>query len=193
MRDYTPEAARAFLSTLQRCRIVCRDDRVRTVLDEMVDTEEGLAEEFAGREDALDPSIPLLFYEGGHWSEQLNVPFEFIHDDSKTIERWKDRFIMVERVADPDAPVQPPRRMFAGIEALLPTGLQRITFGQSDRDGRLQLADVLAGATVHVTGALSGVRGPDPFARDLDRLGLAELMVRWVGPDFRPADVAALR
>jgi hypothetical protein len=158
----------------------------------MVDTEEGLAEEFAEREDGLDPAIPLLFDEECHWSEKLGRPFEFIHDNSHTIERWKDRFIMAERAANPDAPLQPVRRDIGGIEVLLPTGLQGITFGQSDGDARLQLADVLAGATAHLAGALSGARRPDQLARDLYRLGLVDLMVRWIiGPDFNPADVIA--
>ena len=91
------DTAREFLTALRRARIVCREELVSEVLALMVDTEEGPAKEFAEREDALDPSIPLLFDEGGHWSEQLGQPFEFIHDDSHTIERWKDRLIMAER------------------------------------------------------------------------------------------------
>jgi hypothetical protein len=193
VRDYTPEAAQEFLTALGRSRIVCRDPMVSEILDLMVDTEAGLVEEFAGREDALDPSIPLLFDQGCHWSERLGTPFEFIHDDSNTIERWKDRFVMAERAADPTAPLQPVRRDFGGIEVMLPTGLQRVTFEQSDRDARLQLADVLAGATAHLVGALSGARRPDQFARDLYRLGLTNLLVRWIGPDFEPVDVAAVR
>ena len=193
VRGYTPDTATAFLTALRRCRIVCRDELVKGVLDRMGDTEEALAEEFAEREDALDPAIPLLFYEACHWSEQLGRTFELVHDDSRTIERWKDRFVMVERAQNPEAPMRPVRHDLGGIEVLLPTGLQRITFGQSERDARLQLADVLAGATGHLVAVLSGDRRADQFARDLHRLGLVDRMVRWIGPDFDPAAVNAIR
>jgi hypothetical protein len=193
VRDYRPDVAREFLTALRRCRIVCRDRRVSEVLNLMVDTELGLAEEFAEREDALDPAIPLLFAQGCHWSEALGAPFEFIHDDSPTIERWKDRLVMAEATADPHGPIEPVRRDIGGVEMLLPTGLQRITFSQSDRDSRLQLADILAGATAHVLAVVTGARPPDQFARDLYRLGVPNLLGRWVGPDFGPADTAELR
>lgn len=193
VRDYTHKGAQELIRVLRRCRIVCRDQTVSDILACMVDTEDGLADEFAEREDALDPAVPLLFYQACHWSEQLGIPFEFIHDDSAVIERWRDRFVMSERAANPDAPLQPVRRVLGGIEVLLPTGLQRVTFGQSERDARLQLADVLAGATAHLLAALSGTRNPDGFARDLYRAGLVELLINWIGPDFEPAAVAALR
>lgn len=193
VRDYTAEGAHEYLTALNRCRIVCRDPMVSEILDLMVDSEFALAEEFASREDALDPSVPLLFDQGGHWSERLGAPFEFVHDDSTTIERWKDRFVMAERAANPTAPVQPVRRDIGGIEVLLPTGLQRVSFERSHRDARLQLADVLAGSTGHLVAALSGARQPDQFAREIYAVGLTELLVRWIGADFDPDVVAALR
>jgi hypothetical protein len=166
----------------------------------MLDTQRGLESEFRTRTDALDPALPLLWAQGAHWSELLGRPVEFVHDDSNTVERWKDRIIMAERLAqdaaadsDGDEAMGPVRRSFHGIEAEFPVGLQRITFAQSHRDALLQIADVLAGASAYMLAIVSGIRQPEPFARDLFQLGLPSLVVRWLGPDFDQTVLAALR
>jgi hypothetical protein len=71
VRSYTPQARTAFLRTLDRCRIVCRDEQVRELLSIMIDTPDALDAEFANRQDALDPAFTALFWQCGYWSTGL--------------------------------------------------------------------------------------------------------------------------
>ena len=47
----------------------------------------------------------------------------------------------------------------------LPTKLQRISFAESHRDARLQIAAVLAGASAYLTSIAWGLRPPDQAAK----------------------------
>jgi hypothetical protein len=77
-------------------------------------------------------------------------------------------------------------------EMPLPTKLQSISFGESHRDTRLQIADVVAGASAYVAAVAWGLRPLDQFARELGELGLRDLVQWWVGPDFDPRLFAKL-
>jgi hypothetical protein len=196
LRDYSSENAEAFLTALRRARIVCTDERVSELLSVMIDTESEIEAEFGGREDALDPALTALFWQGGHWSLALGEPFEVIHDDSNTVRRWSEEFRIIRREAERTHPdgEPPPRILSAGeIQIPLPDQMQSITFEQSDRDERLQLADVLAGSAAHLYAAASGARPVDQFARDLERAGIGELILGQVGPGADPAGIRRLR
>jgi hypothetical protein len=148
VRDYTPEAGAAFLRTLQRCKIVCRDEEVSGLLAVMIDTPEAIDEAFAGRHDVLDPALPSLFWQAGHWSSKLETRFEVLHDDSTSVQRWQDEISsgMQRHLADRTAP----ESFTLGDRTLhLPTLLETIRFQASHDDPRLQVADVLAGAAAH--------------------------------------------
>jgi hypothetical protein len=106
VRDYTAEAGAGFLRTLQRCKIVSRDEEVSALLAVMIDTPEAIEEAFAGRHDVLDPALPSLFWQGGYWSSKLQTRFEVLHDDSRSVSRWQDEiFSAIQRnMADPPDP-----------------------------------------------------------------------------------------
>ena len=53
----------------------------------------------------------------------------------------------------------------------------------SERDKRVQLADVLAGSAAHLFAVMTGTKAPDPFARDLAKAGIADLIINPVGPE----------
>ena len=183
VRDYSEESAAVFLAALQRSRIVCANEEMLELLSIMIDTPAELEAEFATRKDALDPALTALYCQAGRWSTLLAKPFAVVHDDSSTVRSWAKEFEVMrvsrERTGEPPRP----ETLFAGeIEMDLPTMLESISFVSSEHDERVQLADVLAGAAAHVFGVLTGVKPPDTFARDLTRLGIADLIFNPVGP-----------
>lgn len=64
-----------------------------------------------------------------------------------------------------------------------PTQLQKISFGESHRDDRLQVADTVAGAAAHLYAVMTGARPYDAFARDLRRAGIGDLIEHTIGPE----------
>jgi len=118
----------------------------------------------------------------------------FVHDDSKTVERWKDDLVIAQRSADSGETLAdgPTSLSIGGYEMPLPTNLRSISFAESHRDARLQITDVLAGASAYVTAVAWGLRPLDQLARELGQLGLRGLAQWWVGPDFDPRIVAEL-
>jgi hypothetical protein len=183
VRDYSPEAGTAFLRTLQRCKIVSRDEEVSDLLAVMIDTPGAIDEAFAGRHDVLDPALPSLFWQGGYWSSKLQTRFEVLHDDSRSVSRWQDEiFSGIQRnMADRTAP----QTFQVGDRTVhVPTLLDRIRFKASHDDPRLQVADVLAGAAAYGYEVVTGTRRDEGgLLRLLQRAGITELLQEGVIPD----------
>jgi hypothetical protein len=133
VRDYAPQAATDFLDALRHCRIACVDEAVSRVLDNMIDTEAELESEFATREDALDPALPLLFWQGAYWSRVIDEPFRVLHDDSNTVRGWVRYFTLIRRnfeaaLAAGDTSSMEPVTI-GQITLEFPRQLQQISFG----------------------------------------------------------------
>ncbi len=197
VRDYSGDAAEALQIALGRARLRSSDELVSDILAVMIDGDDELREEFELREDALDPALPLLFWHGGHWSQQLQSAFDVLHDDSNTVARWADLFELIRRQVEEErrngAPEKPRSVAFGEITVDLPDEMASITFGQSDRDELLQVADVLAGAAAHLYAAATHARPVDGFARDLHRSGIDQLIEHEVGPGIDPRVLPARR
>jgi hypothetical protein len=186
VRDYSPQAATDFLDVLRRCRIACTDAQVSRVLHDMIDTDAELKSEFATREDALDPALPLLFWQGAYWSRVFEGPFRVLHDDSNTVRGWVQHFTLIRRNFEAALAAGDTSRMepvtIGQITLEFPTQLQQISFGESHRDDRLQVADTVAGAAAHLYAVATGARQFDTFARDLRRAGIGDLIEHEIGP-----------
>lgn len=184
VRDYTPEAAATYTQALQRAKIACLDDQVHDLLTVMIDTPKELEEEFAGREDALDPALTALFWQAGHWSEELQTRFEFLHDDSKEVRRWQEDYFaeMQSRMAGSTTAES---FEVGDITIRLPSLLDTISFETSHGDARVQVADVLAGAAAHIFSvATEGARDEGDLARHLADAGVVETIKHAVGPEL---------
>jgi Protein of unknown function (DUF3800) len=195
VRDFSTDAAEGFLSALRRCRVASQDPHVTTILSSMIDSHAELADEFASREDALDPALPTLFWQACRWSAAFDEPFEILHDDSNTVQRWSDyltqankRHRDAEENAGHKLPLAPSLRV-GEIEILAPDHLHTISFGESHRDHRLQMADILAGSAAYLYAAQTGARRFDPFACELHAIGLEELIENPIGPG--PNEIAS--
>jgi Protein of unknown function (DUF3800) len=149
----------------------------------MIDTPEQMNEEFATRHDALDPALPSLFWQGGHWSSKLETRFEVLHDDSTAVQRWQDEiFSEIQRaMADRTAPAS---FLIGDRTVHLPTLLETIRFHSSHDDPRLQIADLLAGAAAHMFAVVTGARRDEgDLVEQLQRAGVLELIQEGVVPE----------
>lgn len=72
LRDYSEENAAAFLAALRRARIVCANEQMHELLSVMIDTPAEIRDEFATRQDALDPGLTALHCQAGHWSSVVS-------------------------------------------------------------------------------------------------------------------------
>jgi hypothetical protein len=182
VRDYTAEAGTAFVRALRRCKIVCRDEQVLDLLSVMIDTTEDMEAEFASREDALDPALTALFWQGGYWSSVLETRFKVIHDDSRSVRRWQEAIFegiqrnMADRTASESFG-------FGEVTIHMPTLLDTIEFEASHDDPRLQVADIVAGAAAHLYAVARVRRDDGNFVRDLRRAGVVDLIKEGVGPN----------
>jgi hypothetical protein len=184
LRGYSEENAAAFLVTLRRAKIVCADEQMHELLSVMINSPAELRDEFASRQDALDPALTALYCQAGHWSTLLADSFEVVHDDSNTVRRWAEELAAMTAARERSGKPPRPETLVVGeIEMDLPTMLQNISFVTSERDERVQLADVLAGSAAYVFGAATGAKAPDRFARELVRAGVADLIFNPVGPE----------
>jgi hypothetical protein len=185
VRDYAPEPASAYLSALTRCRIACTDANLLGILNDMIDTAAELEREFGEREDALDPALPALFWQAGHWSTALAQPFEIRHDESKAVRGWVEYFTAIRENAENAvaAGKDPVTQLKLGPFTIeLPTNLEAITFGASEGDARLLIADMVAGAAARSYASMVGLRTPDSFDRGLAQAGIGDLLSHQVGP-----------
>lgn len=186
VRDYTPERASLCLSALNRCRLACTDPILMEILNDMLDTADELDDEFAERDDALDPALPALFWQAGHWSNELGTAFEIRHDDSNAVRGWIEYFTAIRENAQNAVASgrEPVTQLSAGPLTIdVPTNLEAITFGASEGDARLLVADMIAGAAARLYGATLGFTAFDPFARELARVGVGDLILHQMGPD----------
>jgi hypothetical protein len=110
------------------------------------------------------------------WGEELGCPFEVIHDESSVIQRWKP---LLERLMRPNE--VPLRVGYDQRQFELPLRATGIRLVDSESSLPVQIADLLAGATAHLTRAKSS-GAEDSFAEALEEGGLLSLVVDTLWP-----------
>jgi hypothetical protein len=186
-RCYEPGRAATFLEALARARVVARDANVHAILASMIDTPGETAAAFETSGDGLDPHLPALWWQAGYWSRRFDR-FEIVHDESVTASQWTAR--LAEAAAYTATRAEGRTLAIGGLRIDLPAGIRDITFKRSDDDPRIQVADILAGATAHVFGAVAQIHPEDGFSRELERRGVGRLVRATVS---RPLDDLRLR
>jgi len=147
----------------------------------MIDTEAEVQAEFAGRTDALDPAIPLVSWQAGHWSDRLGR-FDIVHDDSETVTRWAEELVIAD-----DGEQQPRARKtltVGDVSITLPWEVRGVRFAQSHRDSRLQIADLIAGSAAHLYAVALDLRPSDAFGEALQNLQVDAFIQHVVGPQW---------
>ncbi len=174
VRRFRRDTATAYLSALSAARNACDNVVMGLVLAEMIDSWEELAENIPGVPDPLDPTPSCLFWQAGIWSD-VSSDFAVIHDDSQVAARWAPQLARFE--------TSPGRSMRVGdIVIKFPHGVRSISFVRSHDDSRVQVADLVAGASAWFYSAVAGLRPRDVFADELEAVGIGSLVQLFVGP-----------
>ncbi|AFZ43007.1 hypothetical protein PCC7418_0791 [Halothece sp. PCC 7418] len=149
---------------------------------------------------SLDPAIPSFYLHCVRWGEELNRPFNLIHDDSKPISATQD---ILEMMMEPDT-----QTTLIGYDTrsyMFPLKARKIKFENSKVDPRIQLADIMAGcisfwASNYIEGinkksnkSKNTLKKEKRFFKKLDNLNLFELIIElhWPQQNFTPESLDA--
>lgn len=179
VRNKTPEHVDAFFEQTHHLRAANIDPEFDSALGMLALTRAVVDEGIAADDPvALDPAIPSLVSLAAQWTATLKQPFDLVHDHSKPVAHGRDSLRGLLRVD------RPPQTFGRGdFEAAFPILAHDIRFADSRAVPQLQLADLCAGAAATLMRARAR-RLDDPFARQLLRAGIAELVTSPVWPDI---------
>jgi oxalate decarboxylase/phosphoglucose isomerase-like protein (cupin superfamily) len=109
-----------------------------------------------------------------------------LHDDSNTVRGWVEHFAVIRKNFEAQLAAGDPEAMgpvtLGQVTLEFPRHVERIDFGESHGDVRLQVADIVAGAAAHLYAVATGARPFDAFARHLQRAGVGRLIQNEIGP-----------
>ena len=135
---------------------------------------------------SLDPAIPAFVQHCSLWGDRFGREYGLIHDDSKPIFQEKET---LEIFMSPEEEIHVlgyDRRKFS-----FPLRASGVRFASSNEDPRLQVADILAGASSYLAAGLVAPPSHIEFWNDLDEANLPRLIrdVIWPSPDVSPRDL----
>lgn len=131
-----------------------------------------------GVRDLLDPAATSLIENCIHWPEQLGTTMIVLHDESSVVARWRTK---LEVLAGPEAEAEVGD--YWANKVPYPLAIDEVRLVSSTDCARVQLADVLAGATVTWLGQFISGGGADPgYIASLGEAGIEELVQGEVWP-----------
>lgn len=165
------------------CRRAARDEYVSRLLDLVPLSQDGLRSRIGldqgqgiGVRDQLDPAVTSLLENCMRWAERVGR-MVVRHDDASVVQRWKTK---LELLASPGA--QTEVGDFWAARMPLPLDIERIELVRSEDFRQVQLADVLAGASVTWLGQFAGRPEPSAFIAALGATMLPSLIENEVWP-----------
>ena len=174
VRRFSPETATDFLRGLAKAREACTNPTIGLVLAAMTDTWEDLDDSISGTRDQLDPTPGCLFWQAGEWSSVM-PDLTIVHDDSTVAERWAQYLITEE-------PSSTAGLRLGDIDIKLPHAVRGVSFVRSHDDARVQVADLVAGASAWFYADLAGLRPHEDLTIELEAHGIGPLLQWFVGP-----------
>jgi hypothetical protein len=128
---------------------------------------------------SLDPAIPALFEHCVFWGERIGGPFTLVHDDSKPIFQEKETLEDFFSRGEEEQTIGYGRRQF-----VFPLRVKDgIKFARSEEDPRLQVADLVAGASAYwASGLISPRSRRGEFFDDIVKQGLDRFVLGGVFP-----------
>ena len=129
----------------------------------------------------IDPAIPTLQALSSAWSDQLEEPHLFVHDNSHAVERWRPDFLAFNNPA-----VSRTSSKFGSRTVTVPGLTFDLQFADSKTEPLIQVADVVAGATRYWFQGIRGYRDKNKFWRTLDRCDVSRFVEDFIG--FVPPD-----
>lgn len=103
---------------------------------------------------SIDPAIPAFVQHCSFWGEEFGGPFELVHDESKPIFQNKEMLEDLMSRGEQEQVIGYDRR-----KMIFPLRARGVTFGKSEDDPRLQIADLIASASAHWMSGL--IRPPE--------------------------------
>jgi uncharacterized protein DUF3800 len=128
-------------------------------------------------EKAIDPAIPNFVMHCEHWGDKYQTPFRAIHDHSSILEKESDSLSDLFGPDEPSVLIGYDRR-----QGGFPLKAESLEFAESSTDPRIQLSDVLAGATNVFLSARLGIERDSRFAVLLETTQLPALIQHVVWP-----------
>lgn len=126
---------------------------------------------------SLDPAIPSFFSLCASWGEELDDNFDTLHDNSKPIFQEKETLEACMSKAIPKALIGYDIRKFE-----FPLKANGVVFGDSKKDYRLQVADLLAGSFAYWAKGKATNCITDDFWQKLNGMNLEEFPMFNVWP-----------
>lgn len=176
-----PEPAQLLelLTALGVARARCQERGLLELLDLMPGTADelgvALASASAARRDVLEPLVATAVEQAGAWGERLG-PFVFEHDESQALFAWAPRILTL---VDPGTVESLRLSPTAAPPVLALTGMRPV---KSHTSPAVQIADVVASASAYSLRQKLIGKGEEPFARDIARSGVMELIENAVWP-----------
>lgn len=125
----------------------------------------------------LDISLTCALQLAEEWTDRINKRFEFVHDTSSAMSREK---WMWDAVVSPELPAA--MVGFAHRKRRYPLLVTRTLFEDSKGDKRLQLADILAGATAEWAKGKMGKSERREYCAALENAGIAKAVIGGIWP-----------
>jgi hypothetical protein len=187
VRDFSDTTITRYLTVLKLVRAARAEDPLAAVFAAMVDSCTWLEEDVRAEIDQLDPALSTVVEQLGAWSDRLDEPFTVLHDDAKVVKLWANE---IDRFSNPGIT---PATVDFGITAIrLPFKAGKLTFTASERTPAVQLADVVAGASLLLYSELLGGSSLTPFARQLASAGVGTVIEHVSGPAMSAGAAAKL-
>ena len=166
------------------CAIEANDEIVQRLLTLVPPDAAGISERIVldqghgiGMRDLLDPAATSLIENCITWPERLGRII-VLHDESNVVARWREKLAVL---ASPDAIDEVGEYWAARMP--YPLAIDEIRLGDSAASACLQLADVLAGASVTWLSQFVGAPNQDgDFVTALTEAGIGELIENPVWP-----------
>jgi hypothetical protein len=135
---------------------------------------------------SLDPAIPAFFQQCAVWGERFRGPFKLVHDESKPI--FQDR----ETLESFMAPEEEGQKIgYDSRVFVFPIRAEGIRFARSQDDPRLQIADLVASASVSWAMGHGASGTQSSLAQELESSGISRFLIGGVWPsrEIFPADL----
>ena len=121
---------------------------------------------------AFDPAADSFVLLTSQLMTKLVGRFDVMHDESKPL---KNQEQMLRLLMNPEA--TPTSIGYPGREMELPLRISKLSFGNSKFHPELQLADLIAGATVDYLSAKLGHRPMDSYREELSQTNLPKIII----------------
>jgi hypothetical protein len=176
-----------FFYAMRQLHGSCIDKSYRDSLTPILASKEIIQEilESSGK-NYLDPAIPAFFQHCAHWGDKFEEHFDVLHDDSKPLFQEKETLELFMSKDLTHQIVGYDRRKYG-----LPLKANGVFFGNSKKDSRLQVVDLVASSSGYWAHRTAAGETDNDFYNDLEGAGIQKfaLNLLWPTPKVTPEEL----